>query len=225
MSYRINPLDFSSQIGFGYSDLFNYKSGIEQLLSGQDHDDTDYFDALYKGHNYGEIDFKLSSKGGYQALLGKPIADRYIQFEAKNVLVDDDENQVRDVIVEIELPILKVNRERIIKKSLVWGAKTTIKEYITDGDWKISMSFFVQGKRTMETPYTELEEFFNLLKATTSVEVVSPLLQTMFGVTDVVIDRINNISYMDNYPNIMQVDVDMIADDPDGYQPFENYRR
>lgn len=203
--YKINPLDWIKQTGYGVQNIFQY---MQSGKINYDSVDRSFYKALYNGMKFEDTEFKLSASG-------MPMGDRWAKFNYTNEQGENDSYL-------IEMPIYQISRERNINKTMIYGLDTTIKEFQGDGDWQFIMSFYIVGDWPLHTPYGYLDDFIDILSIKKSIEIVSPLLKKTFSVTRVVIDKIPSIIYLDNAKNVMRINVNMLQDEL--YDPFEKLR-
>jgi hypothetical protein len=203
--YTVNPLSvLKNSVGLGLSDLFQYKAGVKILSA----DDTFYNKMLVNGGIENLKEYRLSKKAKHVPPSGIPIADRWVEFT----------NSENNDIYLVESPILTLNRQKIINKTNVYGYDGTVKEYIGLSDWNIDMTFFIFGKRRFELEYGELSEFLDIFNANGAIPVNSPLLNYVYGITDVVCENISSIQEHTSYKNVLQVNITMSSDED--YEPF-----
>jgi len=183
--------------GISLENLVSYKPGVQALVNV---DTSQYYNELYTGT--GNNEFRLTSK----APVGVPIADRWISF------INGDAEYY------IECPVLKMTQTKIINKTQVYGYEGTIKEYVALSDWEIDMTFYIVGQKRMEIDNAALWLFLDMYKLKTEIIVNSPLLNNVYDIDKVVIEKVNSITEHETYNNIMVVSLALLSDKE--YEPF-----
>lgn len=103
--------------------------------------------------------------------------------------------------IRLDAVQLVVERTKVIVDSRVAGRDGTIKEYITNGDYEISLSAIIAPKLLgLERAEKQLQELALLETVPQSVRVRSKVLQEIYDVDSVVIRQINISKYQgDSY--------------------------
>ncbi|MCM1446427.1 MAG: DUF6046 domain-containing protein [Prevotella sp.] len=100
--------------------------------------------------------------------------------------------QTEEGAVEVELvdAVAAVSRERRIVSTALAGRDGTVKEYINEGDWSVSLVVGVQategGRITDEYPTEALRELRKILEVKDRIEVASEFLK-IFDITHIVV--------------------------------------
>ncbi|MCM1220136.1 MAG: DUF6046 domain-containing protein [Lachnospiraceae bacterium] len=123
---------------------------------------------------------------------GVPLTDRS-WWEGRFVLCPVHlRAQTEGGTVEVELvdAVAAVSRERRIVSTALAGRDGTVKEYINEGDWSVSLVVGVQategGRITDEYPTEALRELRKILEVKDRIEVASEFLK-IFDITHIVI--------------------------------------
>jgi hypothetical protein len=106
--------------------------------------------------------------------LGTPVFD--------NITLDIDGEELR-----IDAAIIDVSQTKNIIKTSIQGLNGTVKEYIADGDYIISLKGVIVSETT-EYPETDVATLIEILKRTESIRVNSKFLQ-LFGIDDIIIEN------------------------------------
>ena len=123
---------------------------------------------------------------------GVPLTDRS-WWEGRFVLCPVHlRAQTESGTVEVELvdAVAAVSRERRIVSTALAGRDGTVKEYINEGDWSVSLVVGVQategGRITDEYPTEALRELRKILEVKDRIEVASEFLK-IFDITHIVV--------------------------------------
>ena len=124
--------------------------------------------------------------------------------------------------VELLECIITVNQEKNIVTTPLQGRDGTVKEYISDGDYSISLeaavsSYVIDGKGTANVikrqayPIEQLEEIMSILQVKDTVSVQSDFLN-LFGVTSVVVK--NYAFVQETHSNRQGFTAQLLSDTP-----------
>lgn len=149
---------------------------------------------IYKEHvlNNGFYDFESRRPG----VLGTPVFDS---------LILDTEGK----FLRIDTVIIDVSMTRNIVKTAVSGLDGTIKEFINDGDYMISVRGLIASDNT-SYPESAVNTLINILQKKTSIRVSSDFL-TRFGIADVVVDNYS-LKQQEGFENIQLFELSLTSD-------------
>lgn len=108
--------------------------------------------------------------------------------------------------------LFDVAMEKHIVKTMVQGRKGTVKEYISDGDYSISIRGGIINHGSSNYPSDDVAFFVNLMQIPAPLFVISPLLQ-LFDVQTIVIEKYQFMQ-RPGYQNIQLFEIDAVSDDP-----------
>lgn len=146
----------------------------------------------FKGRAQGTESASWEGRDGQMAVSQSaiPITDRsywesrYVLTELQMARQDGTKLTINDVTVSI-------SRAKNIVKTVLTGLNGTIKEYICNGDWEISMSVGIvateDGKIVDEYPQEGIREIRKFLDENQALDVSSPFLD-LFDINRIVID-------------------------------------
>lgn len=86
----------------------------------------------------------------------------------------------------LDTAIVSIQQARNIVKTPIQGRDGTVKEYISDGDYQISVNGIL-ASNSLRYPKSYVVELVEFMKLKQSIEVVSPLLNTI-GVYELVVE-------------------------------------
>lgn len=119
--------------------------------------------------------------------------------------------------VELLECIITINQEKNIVSTPMQGRDGTIKEYISDGDYSISIEAAVNNyseieeTKSKEYPIEKLEELIALLKVQDGLEIQSDFL-TLFKITSAVIKSYGMVQ--ETHSNRQSFQIQMLSDTP-----------
>jgi hypothetical protein len=129
--------------------------------------------------------------------LGTPVFD--------NIVLDIDDNNLR-----IDTVLIDVSQTKNIVKTAIQGLSGTIKEYIADGDYEISIKGIIVNESN-EYPTADISSLLEICKKNENIRVTSNFLQ-LFGIDDIIIE-----SYtlkQDEFSNTQQFELSCVSDKP-----------
>jgi hypothetical protein len=113
--------------------------------------------------------------------------------------------------INIDTVLFEVNQEKHIIRTAVQGRDGTVKEYISDGDYAVSIRGVITG-RNGEYPQDAVRDFIEFLKAPVSVKVNSWFLG-QFGITDIVVLNYS-LSQAEGLQNSQPFQINAVSDTP-----------
>jgi hypothetical protein len=118
------------------------------------------------------------------AYLGTPVYSQFILKKAIDTVVGNE--QTGTDYAKFESVIATVNQQRNIIRTPIQGRNGTVKEYIADGDFEISIHGRIIGKFPQKSPAEEVENIVGLLRQPNELIIVSSYLN-LFSIQYVVI--------------------------------------
>jgi hypothetical protein len=181
--------------GFGLSAL---KTEIYTLSANTQEGDTPIKSSYYLGTPvFANIDF---IGGTYINMAGEAI--EYLGGENGGFAIDS--------------VLVSVGQSKNIVTTAIQGRNGTVKEYISDGDYKIT----IRGVLTSATnrngdyyPVEEVKKLMEICKVNASVKIASRFLNDIFGVYNIVIESYVFPQEEGQY-NTQLFSIDCISDDP-----------
>lgn len=138
------------------------------------------------------------------SLLGHAIFD-VLQFSDQN----------GNTVIELtDAPIISVSLPRNIVKTQIQGQDGTIKEFISNDDYHISVSGILAPDSLNDNrlPLDKMEALGQFLKAKVTYG-VSSLILVRFGITNVIVDSVGEIKPVDGFDNLIQYSFNLLSDD------------
>ena len=124
------------------------------------------------------------------SLLNTPVIDNLVFKAGKYIPLGQTEPIPYDEL-RIDTVIIEVSQTKNIVKTSVQGRNSTVKEYVSDGDYLISIRGVIQSREPSEQkkyPEDLMNNFIKILKAERSVIIISKFLNEVFGINDIVIE-------------------------------------
>lgn len=152
------------------------------------------------------------------SLLGTPIYDRvtfYGNGPGGSIMYYDIATKKPVVVPKLNIDIALINVTKVIQvvKTNVAGANGTVKQYISLGDYQVS----INGVFTSEVPDTRPEDVLRQLNLLTScpteVQVGSHFLST-FGITCVVFDGEQNFNMEESQRDVQRFTLNCLSETP-----------
>lgn len=84
--------------------------------------------------------------------------------------------------------LLEVNQERLIQKTSIQGRNGTVKEYISDGDYMISIRGAMVSPYSNHFPFSDITDLVRFCKIQDSIAIASKFLG-YFGINSIVIEK------------------------------------
>lgn len=113
--------------------------------------------------------------------------------------------------INIDTVLFEVSQEKHIVRTAVQGRDGTVKEYISDGDYAVSIKGVLTG-RNGEYPRDAVSDLMEFLKAPISMKVNSWFLG-QFGITDIVVLNFS-LSQVEGLQNSQPFQINAVSDTP-----------
>lgn len=158
-----------------------------------------------------EQEHSVEGKEDKASWLGVPIFDafkfisplKYTDYEGKAI------NISRDLIFETAL--VQINQEKEIRKTKVQGKSGTIKTYVSDGDYEISVTGMIVGQYANVLPEPTIRQTLDAyLRAPVPIPISCSFLD-YFRVDTVVVTGFS-CSQIDGVRNAFNVSIEMVSD-------------
>lgn len=113
----------------------------------------------------------------------------------------------------IENCIIDVNQTKNIITTDVIDYPGTVKEYIADGDYAITIRGFVSTQSPDLFPIDDVKTLENYLKAPVALSITSAFLNDVFGIDTVVVQNYN-LSQQQGLRNVQYFQINCLSDSP-----------
>lgn len=114
--------------------------------------------------------------------------------------------------INLETVMIEVVQEKHIIKTPIQGRKGTVKDYISLGDYQITIRGLIVSPFANVMPKAEIEAFRELLELDESLEIASEFLQ-MFSVHNIAVERFS-FGQMEGYRNQVPFMISAVSDEP-----------
>lgn len=139
------------------------------------------------------------------AQLGTPVVDQVILKTAIDSTADSD-------VFKFDSVLVTVTQTKNIVKTPIQGRNGTVKEYISDGDYDISVKGIIVSTYSERSPREAIEQLVSLLKLPNEIVIECDYL-AIFGISYVVVENFN-FSQVEGSINQIQMDLKLISDQP-----------
>lgn len=117
-----------------------------------------------------------------------------------------------DLSLNIPTVLLEVSQQKNIVTTTVQGRSGTVKEYISDGDYSVTMRGLIVSTDAYTYPTEDVSEFIDIMKVQSDIEVVSPFLQ-LFEIYNIVVTDYRLIQ-IEGFQNQQAFEISAISDVP-----------
>lgn len=117
-----------------------------------------------------------------------------------------------NIEVYFDTVLFDVSQSKNIVKTALQGRNGTVKEYICDGDYVVSIKAALVSKRSKAYPESEVRNLITLLQIPYALEVVSPLLQA-FDIYNMVVEDYG-LPSTNGFTNTQLVEMNCVSDVP-----------
>ncbi len=115
------------------------------------------------------------------------------------------------------IALAEISQVRNIVTTAVQGLYGTIKEYISDGDYQISINAYLIGDAMDYYPQEDVVQLNKLLRSKTSLNVTSIIMNKYFNINSIVITDYSFNQPKEGTRNVQNVKINAISDDTSGY--------
>ncbi len=142
-------------------------------------------------------------------LLGKLVFDNIV-FESVTWTEDNEERQADGIKLYDAIVNISLNNE--IVRTKVTGRKGTIKEFISNDDYNISIQALLVNTKRGKAPEAEVRAANRLLSAPVAVDVVSKFLEWM-GIYQIAITNVK-VSTVPGFVNFKAIEIQALSNLP-----------
>jgi hypothetical protein len=150
-----------------------------------------------------------------QSYLGTPIFSwltlHVEPTSLKGSFSSNDISKAAGLLVKIDTALFDVSMSRNIITTPIQGRNGTVKEYVSDGDYQINIKGTLVSKNPNLYPELEVVNLVKLCKQPQEIGVVSPYLNSVFGIFHLVIQSYS-FPMTEGYQNLQHFDLNCISD-------------
>ena len=153
------------------------------------------------------------TEGKKAFLNGSPVVDS-LEIPSGKYTVYDESGSYEVDFEGITIPtvIFDVSQRKNIVKTQVQGRNGTVKEYVSDGDYNISIRGVLASNLNGVRPEEDIETLANICQVPEQIEVISQFLE-YFGISTIVIESFSFPSER-GFDNIQPFVINAISDEP-----------
>lgn len=133
--------------------------------------------------------------------LGTPIYD-VVEFKLNG----------ETVLRLIDVPLITVTRAKNVVKTQMEGKDGTVKEIISNDDYKINIRGILSNDTENKKPWDKIEEMNTTFNRNVTYQVTSKLFGKL-GITDVVFENID-FTAIEGFVNLQPYSLNLMSDDP-----------
>jgi len=148
---------------------------------------TDSLSVLGKAVLFGNIKPFSEDDEEKKSLLNTPIYDSLVfgNIEGANTYLDLDGIEKEFKPLTIDLAIITISQSKNIVSTAIQGRNGTVKEFISDGDYQISINGLIWINDNIY-PEEEVQKFVNIMKVPQAIKIYSNFIN-LFGISELVI--------------------------------------
>jgi hypothetical protein len=163
-----------------------------------------------RGNPYPKQENEIA-KSKYKSRFGTPIFGALL---IKNGFYYDEKGvkiQYKGLLLECVL--FEVSMSKNVVKTAIQGRAGTIKEFVSDGDYQISVKGVICSEIANKYPEQEIKALLEVLKSTASISIESDVLNNVFGIYDIVVEDWN-MPRSAGFFNTQNYEISCISDMP-----------
>jgi hypothetical protein len=156
------------------------------------------------------VDYERDEPFGYSSQLNTPV---YSALEVKaGSYRDENGNLINFPGLVMQGVLLTVSMQKNVVKTPVNGRRGTFKEYVSDGDYYVTVQGIFTSDYTYVYPASEVNTLQQILKAPVAVDIVSRYLNS-FGIYKLVIENYE-LPQRPGHHNTQVFTLQCVSDDP-----------
>jgi hypothetical protein len=142
------------------------------------------------------------------SFLGTPVLD-YVEFPAGKY-IDLEGAEISYSGFRLDAVLVEVNLPKNIVKTPIQGLNGTVKEYISDGDYEISIRGVINNQQN-QIPLDDLTSVRYIFNAPVAIDITSQLLNEIFDIDKIVVTDYS-INQIEGYRNQLAINIRAISD-------------
>jgi hypothetical protein len=121
---------------------------------------------------------------------------------------------LRTATTEINLgtALITVSRSKSIVQTVIPGLESSVKEYISAGDYNVRVNGMFAGASPLDFPAVETQDFNNMMNEAVALDVVSEYLN-MLGIYQLVVSDFD-MQQIEGYQNVNRYSFSAMSDQP-----------
>lgn len=157
---------------------------------------------MHSGRVTGEL-LRPGAQGQPISPLGTPIWSDVILHKQEDAELDG---------VQLTWCLVGVQQTKNIVKTAIQGRNGTVKEYISDGDYIVTLRGAIARTFKSNYPLEEMRRFLQLLKDNRALKVISPFL-LQYDIHELVVESFN-MAQEEGKQNMQRFEISCLSDDP-----------
>lgn len=142
------------------------------------------------------------------------IPGEYVDNKGKSIRYGDifanDETNENFIIDTV---LIDVSQQKQIIKTNIQGVAGTVKEYISKGDYQITIRGALVEESSLKYPEIETQQLREYLEAETAIGVASRFLNDVFSIDDIVVESFT-FPQQEGYQNVQLFEISAVSDEP-----------
>ena len=142
------------------------------------------------------------------------IPGKYKDVKGEEVLygeiLKNDYNKENFVINTV---LIDVSQQKQIVKTNIQGLSGTVKEYISKGDYQVTIRGALVSESSVRYPEEEVRQLTEYLEAEASIGVASRFLDDIFNIQNIVVESFS-FPQVEGTQNVQLFEVSAVSDDP-----------
>jgi hypothetical protein len=122
---------------------------------------------------------------------------------------NDDKNEN----FKVDTVLIDVSQQKQIIKTNIQGVSGTVKEYISKGDYQITIRGALVSPSSLRYPEEEVAQLKEYLEAETAIGVASRFLDDVFNIQTIVIESFS-FPQVEGTQNVQLFEISAVSDDP-----------
>ena len=161
-------------------------------------------------YNFGEDEEETRDKLP-SSYLGTPVFDNadFIGGSYKNL----EGEQIPYEDLSIDTVLYTVSMNKTIVKTPIQGRNGTVKEYISDGDFSVTIRGMITSESPNVYPEDEVKKLYEICSVQKEIEISSRYLNDVFGITNLVVEKYD-FPQAKGFQNVQMFSMSCVSDDP-----------
>jgi hypothetical protein len=122
-------------------------------------------------------------------------------------------DQIEGDVFEINTVLIDVTQQKQIIKTNIQGVAGTVKEYISKGDYQLTIRGALVDQNGQRYPEEQVQQLKEYLEVETALEVASRFLDDIFDIQNIVIESFA-FPQLEGTQNVQLFEVSAVSDDP-----------
>jgi len=162
-------------------------------------------------YNFGEDEEDPNSQGRAVSYLGSTIFNEVKILRGSYTNLEGEQIDYSEVVLDTCL--VTVSQNKTIIKTPIQGRNGTVKEYISDGDYAVTIRGLIASESSKAYPEKEVKNLVDACKVQQEVEIVSTFLNKVFGINDLVIESYS-LPQTEGYENMQLFELNGVSEEP-----------